>query len=160
MFDRRRLRCGTFGISMNQYMDYGRVAVEGTTTESEGFTTLQTILNENMPPDTATNTAARSHGTDRLQDFMQVPGGTAPIARTAQRALACELDPAQCVSGSTGFEDGVHAGSCFECHNDCELCSGPGPANCTKCKPNYKPCLLYTSPSPRDATLSRMPSSA
>ena len=25
---------------------------------------------------------------------------------------------------------------------------------------NYKPCLLYTSPSPRDATLSRMPSSA
>ena len=25
---------------------------------------------------------------------------------------------------------------------------------------NYCPCLLYTSPSPRDATLSRMPSSA
>ena len=25
---------------------------------------------------------------------------------------------------------------------------------------NIKPCLLYTSPSPRDATLSRMPSSA
>ena len=25
---------------------------------------------------------------------------------------------------------------------------------------NYDPCLLYTSPSPRDATLSRMPSSA
>ena len=25
---------------------------------------------------------------------------------------------------------------------------------------NYKVCLLYTSPSPRDATLSRMPSSA
>ena len=24
----------------------------------------------------------------------------------------------------------------------------------------YDPCLLYTSPSPRDATLSRMPSSA
>ena len=24
----------------------------------------------------------------------------------------------------------------------------------------YEPCLLYTSPSPRDATLSRMPSSA
>ena len=31
-----------------------------------------------------------------------------------------------------------------------------------KIKPIYKsfPCLLYTSPSPRDATLSRMPSSA
>ena len=25
---------------------------------------------------------------------------------------------------------------------------------------NWRPCLLYTSPSPRDATLSRMPSSA
>ena len=25
---------------------------------------------------------------------------------------------------------------------------------------SYTPCLLYTSPSPRDATLSRMPSSA
>ena len=25
---------------------------------------------------------------------------------------------------------------------------------------DYTPCLLYTSPSPRDATLSRMPSSA
>ena len=27
-------------------------------------------------------------------------------------------------------------------------------------KPKYGDCLLYTSPSPRDATLSRMPSSA
>ena len=30
----------------------------------------------------------------------------------------------------------------------------------TKRKDNYYTCLLYTSPSPRDATLSRMPSSA
>ena len=30
---------------------------------------------------------------------------------------------------------------------------GPDPSN-------YKPCLLYTSPSPRDGLLSRMPSSA
>ena len=29
-----------------------------------------------------------------------------------------------------------------------------------KMEPNAKSCLLYTSPSPRDATLSRMPSSA
>ena len=29
-----------------------------------------------------------------------------------------------------------------------------------KCTGKYLPCLLYTSPSPRDATLSRMPSSA
>jgi len=27
-------------------------------------------------------------------------------------------------------------------------------------KPSYSPCLLYTSPSPRDRTRSRMPSSA
>ena len=31
---------------------------------------------------------------------------------------------------------------------------------CTGVQVNYTPCLLYTSPSPRDATLSRMPSSA
>ena len=30
----------------------------------------------------------------------------------------------------------------------------------TRESPNYRICLLYTSPSPRDATLSRMPSSA
>ena len=29
-----------------------------------------------------------------------------------------------------------------------------------KCEDQQKACLLYTSPSPRDATLSRMPSSA
>ena len=45
----------------------------------------------------------------------------------------------------------------------CELCGrsrrqfeDAGP----HCVPNFPPCLLYTSPSPRDATLSRMPSSA
>ena len=31
---------------------------------------------------------------------------------------------------------------------------------CGGCKTNFSSCLLYTSPSPRDATLSRMPSSA
>ena len=35
-----------------------------------------------------------------------------------------------------------------------EVCSGFSVIN------NYNGCLLYTSPSPRDATLSRMPSSA
>ena len=33
-------------------------------------------------------------------------------------------------------------------------------ANEAKIVEPLKPCLLYTSPSPRDATLSRMPSSA
>ena len=31
---------------------------------------------------------------------------------------------------------------------------------CASCHTHVKGCLLYTSPSPRDATLSRMPSSA
>ena len=31
---------------------------------------------------------------------------------------------------------------------------------CDECKEEDESCLLYTSPSPRDATLSRMPSSA
>jgi len=34
------------------------------------------------------------------------------------------------------------------------------PKNLVKCSPTFKPCLLYTSPSPRDRTRSRMPSSA
>ena len=37
---------------------------------------------------------------------------------------------------------------------------GPVFAGTTKCFDEYVGCLLYTSPSPRDATLSRMPSSA
>ena len=32
--------------------------------------------------------------------------------------------------------------------------------NCSYCSQSIYSCLLYTSPSPRDATLSRMPSSA
>ena len=36
-----------------------------------------------------------------------------------------------------------------------------GPVICFKCgQPNHKTCLLYTSPSPRDLSTSRMPSSA
>ena len=46
-----------------------------------------------------------------------------------------------------------------------EYRGGSGPlstsnGNNMKLNPLYKACLLYTSPSPRDATLSRMPSSA
>ena len=38
--------------------------------------------------------------------------------------------------------------------------SGGGRCNFTNIHTNPNNCLLYTSPSPRDATLSRMPSSA
>ena len=45
---------------------------------------------------------------------------------------------------------------------ECDFCDPVPP--CTTCGPGesyeYLTCLLYTSPSPRDATLSRMPSSA
>ena len=45
------------------------------------------------------------------------------------------------------------------------LCHKPKPGyrpdgNCRACMVEIEGCLLYTSPSPRDATLSRMPSSA
>ena len=42
-----------------------------------------------------------------------------------------------------------------------EIAAKSGITECRAVTPYYnKPCLLYTSPSPRDATLSRMPSSA
>ena len=40
------------------------------------------------------------------------------------------------------------------------LSSASQPALLERMTPDHQPCLLYTSPSPRDATLSRMPSSA
>ena len=47
----------------------------------------------------------------------------------------------------TGFANTAQAGSPYAFQTDAELAM-------------VGPCLLYTSPSPRDATLSRMPSSA
>ena len=41
----------------------------------------------------------------------------------------------------------------------CKIYNRQG-TQCRLCIDGYGPCLLYTSPSPRDATLSRMPSSA
>ena len=43
---------------------------------------------------------------------------------------------------------------------DAETESDTGGAGIPGDVSNVQPCLLYTSPSPRDATLSRMPSSA
>ena len=40
------------------------------------------------------------------------------------------------------------------------LQSSSNSVNSRRSKKNFNACLLYTSPSPRDATLSRMPSSA
>ena len=55
------------------------------------------------------------------------------------------------------IEDALHSGITTM------LGGGTGPAHgtlATTCTPGPWHCLLYTSPSPRDATLSRMPSSA
>ena len=48
---------------------------------------------------------------------------------------------------------------CGECEDNYTLPVYSYNPGCVKCK-DFKHCLLYTSPSPRDATLSRMPSSA
>ena len=69
------------------------------------------------------------------------------IDASVDRAWALLTDIAEiapCLPGAalTGEEDGVYSGSV-------KIKVGPVTA-----------CLLYTSPSPRDATLSRMPSSA
>ena len=53
-------------------------------------------------------------------------------------------------------------GECFAGGTATFLIMGPGCTRaCPYCDIDFdKSCLLYTSPSPRDATLSRMPSSA
>ena len=62
---------------------------------------------------------------------------------------------------ATGLVD--TAQPAFELISDAapEHAAGPiGLASVELARGNYNDCLLYTSPSPRDATLSRMPSSA
>ena len=75
----------------------------------------------------------------------------------------------------------MHDATCGDCGKDCQVPFEPRqdkPVYCNDCFQDHKParndrgggrfggrggggyCLLYTSPSPRDATLSRMPSSA
>ena len=48
-----------------------------------------------------------------------------------------------------------------ECKHKCCIAAHKDGNSCEKCNPNKEDlCLLYTSPSPRDRTRSRMPSSA
>ena len=54
----------------------------------------------------------------------------------------------------------IHAGILARGKIDEEQLSGIGADKIDLVVVNLYPCLLYTSPSPRDATLSRMPSSA
>ena len=78
--------------------------------------------------------------------------------------------------GATHFKPGVGMGPCVKCgfnsvadldRKTCDCKTGYKRATknindyTTECLSNlFYSCLLYTSPSPRDATLSRMPSSA
>ena len=56
---------------------------------------------------------------------------------------------------------GSLAGNCSVSSCLCYLLSASDVWRCrAKSRTRYRSCLLYTSPSPRDATLSRMPSSA
>ena len=87
-----------------------------------------------------------------------------------QSARPSESDCHDCASGK--YANLVGTVNCKNCEQGKHQTS-TGQASCTPCEigrysnsqglvecKNCNPCLLYTSPSPRDATLSRMPSSA
>ena len=73
-----------------------------------------------------------------------------------------------CQNGIVGnaFVNGEVMEDVICCLDECDFCGGTGcgelPQGASNCcgGPIFESCLLYTSPSPRDATLSRMPSSA
>ena len=48
----------------------------------------------------------------------------------------------------------------YRCLENCESLAGLDKKQVQRLMKDFYTCLLYTSPSPRDATLSRMPSSA
>ena len=70
------------------------------------------------------------------------------------------FEPVNCPAGTTAQSDGtcLQGGSSAFTGSSVELYTGDA-SSTTTTTPSYG-CLLYTSPSPRDATLSRMPSSA
>ena len=148
---------------MNQYMDYGKAAVEGTTTDSAAFGQMNKLLNDAL---TGTKDQ-KGHDVTVIEEDGTVSKwgmslSQAPVAVNLMtwEALECEIDPFKCgnkpelkqwgdeISSrgawkkARGFEDQVHAGTCFPCHFDCALCAGPEAHHCTKCKPNFKPAFV------------------
>ena len=84
--------------------------------------------------------------------FKSVIAASAALSMSAGAALA---GPYVNIEANASYPDGEYTGATTDLHFGYEGGSG---------KVGYYvqggPCLLYTSPSPRDATLSRMPSSA
>eukprot|EP01016_Furgasonia_blochmanni_P005546 TRINITY_DN12158_c0_g1_i4.p1 TRINITY_DN12158_c0_g1~~TRINITY_DN12158_c0_g1_i4.p1 ORF type:complete len:218 (-),score=52.01 TRINITY_DN12158_c0_g1_i4:10-663(-) len=67
-------------------------------------------------------------------------------------------DTSTCIWCKNGYY--LKEGRCLKCSEGCRTCDGARPNQCTSCYGRLIFCLLYTSPSPRDGLLSRMPSSA
>ena len=90
-----------------------------------------------------------------LVAFASATVGTAGVGLTAvdaarNRALALQAEQA---------EPGAHRSSAVNASSTAANASS-GAVTFTHFFNHYKPCLLYTSPSPRDKRQSRMPSSA
>ena len=106
---------------------------------------------------------------NRMQDAM---GATAPVDVDALAGLAAALQQEDCLLTQRLVDHGVSlmAPGCrvlHHCHTGAIATGGVGTALGVIAAAHDRGllchawlCLLYTSPSPRDATLSRMPSSA
>ena len=91
--DSRRLYCGRWGIAMDQYMDMGKVAVEGSSTDSQAYGQLNKMLD-----DANTGTLdANGFEITVIDEEGNVGdhGSQVPFAVTTMTytALQCELDP-------------------------------------------------------------------
>lgn len=147
-------------------MDYGRAAKEGTTVDSAAFSQMNTMLNENDDPSEAESQmhVVWNENTGGIGKGMSLPH---PLVQMSYSAMQCERDPGLCgskpalvtnllgavaasedtirnsnVKLSRGWEEKIHAGTCFGCHFDCARCAGPRADSCTACKTDYKPALL------------------
>ena len=78
-----------------------------------------------------------------------------------QAPVALRADaPAALIEGSAALRCEAIGGPVGWSGGECEVAAACAPANCTSGTTPVEVCLLYTSPSPRDGLLSRMPSSA
>ena len=104
-----------------------------------------------------------ANGTPNQTDFMRsrvVPSQRMANVKTwDEQRVGPGLDQGYTVNGDMGFNSGMAARDKWVDRNVDQLRVETNP-KLTFSLDQHKGCLLYTSPSPRDATLSRMPSSA